>query len=213
MRIIEKKKFVVEGYQFETESQAKQALKEAEGVRYTKENLNMADPEEVLKVYNRILQEKVFSTPVGYYFLKDLQEFLNASPVIRRKDIHPIDFQPVIEKAKESDKEALAIKKKANREKYKEDERRRRKRAKEKRSEQSNGKNYRVQFINSLIINIILVMMVVAMFVIMKLSDVPTIIDYENKIIDKYENWEKELNERENRIEEYEIKYNIKDED
>lgn len=206
---IEKEQFVVDGYQFETEKQARQAKKEAEGVQYTKEHLNMANPEEVLKVYNRILRDKMFSTPVGYSFLRDLQEYLYASPAIQKKDVHPIDFQPVIEKAKEEDKEALQIKKKKLREKHKEEDRQKKARAKQRKDEQKN--DYRGRLVSSIIINIALVLVVVAMFVIMRMSDVPTIIDYENKLIDKYEKWEQDLTERENRIREYEEKYDITD--
>jgi hypothetical protein len=40
-------------------------------------------------------------------------------------------------------------------------------------------------------------------------SDVPTIIDYENKLIDRYEMWENQLTDREQKIQEYEEKYHI----
>lgn len=56
----------------------------------------------------------------------------------------------------------------------------------------------------SLIINVILLVLVAAMMALMYFSDVPTIINYENKIIDKYELWELELDEREKALEELE---------
>lgn len=212
MSIIEKEQFVVDGYQFATEKQARQAKKEVEGVRYTKENLDMSNPEEVLEVYNRILREKMFTTPIGYAFLRDLQEYLVASPVIRSKDIHPINFKPVIEKANEDDRLALQIKKREQKTRHKEEDRRKRERDRKKRTEQNAlSKDYKVKFVNSLIVNMVLILVIIAMFVIVKMSDTPTIIDYENKLIDKYEKWESDLSKRENRIKEYEIKYNITD--
>lgn len=52
-----------------------------------------------------------------------------------------------------------------------------------------------------LIITIIaLVVVIGAMFIIMGTSDRPVIINYENKLIDKYASWEQDLTEREQQI-------------
>ena len=58
------------------------------------------------------------------------------------------------------------------------------------------------------IINIALVIAVIAMAVIMSTSQTPTIINYENKIQDKYAGWEEELQSREARIKQLELQYN-----
>ena len=51
------------------------------------------------------------------------------------------------------------------------------------------------------------------MFVLISTSNVPTIINYKNKIINQYEQWDKELTQRENTIieKENELKINRKD--
>lgn len=186
----EKGHFVVDGYVFETESQARQAKKEHKGICYIKEKLNMDDPEEVLTVYNRIVQEKLFVTPVGYAFLGELQEYLKASKTIRNTDICPLDTEPVTEGLGQNEKE--------------------KKNTKTDRLEE-NGEKYRSRFISSLIVNVVLTFVVVAMFLIMHFSEIPTILNYENKLIDRYETWQKELDRRQQRIEEYEEKYHITD--
>ena len=56
----------------------------------------------------------------------------------------------------------------------------------------------------SLCVNAILVVCVVAMFAMTLTSDSPTIINYENKLIDKYAAWEQELDEREAALKERE---------
>ena len=61
----------------------------------------------------------------------------------------------------------------------------------------------------SIWINVILVIMVIAMFVIANTGSNPNILNYENAIINKYAEWEQELRERENRIVYYENEYGI----
>lgn len=48
--------------------------------------------------------------------------------------------------------------------------------------------------------NLFLVLVVVGMVVITLMDDHPNIINYENKIIDKYTKWEQELEERERNL-------------
>ncbi|MCR4955356.1 MAG: hypothetical protein K6A30_01560 [Lachnospiraceae bacterium] len=207
----QREQFIVDGYVFETESQATQAKRELEGVRYMKERLDMSDPEAVLSIYNRILRDKMFSTPVGYAFLRELQEYLQTSLAIKESEILPLNFQPVIQRAAQEDKEAIKLQKEKNREKHKQEERMRKKKQRRKKREKINedGERYRSLFINSLIVNIALAIVVVALFVIMHFSNIPTILNYENKLIDRYETWEQELDKREKLIERYEEKYGI----
>ena len=81
----EKTSMVVEGFLFANEAEAAQARKEAEGVKYVKEKAQMDDPEMVLRIYNKMIQQRLFDTAVGYSYLKDLQEYLQSIPFIGRK--------------------------------------------------------------------------------------------------------------------------------
>ena len=83
----EKTSMVVEGFLFANEAEAAQARKEAEGVKYVKEKAQMDDPEMVLRIYNKMIQQRLFDTAVGYSYLKDLQEYLQSIPFIRKEDI------------------------------------------------------------------------------------------------------------------------------
>lgn len=56
----------------------------------------------------------------------------------------------------------------------------------------------------SIFFNILLVIMVAAMFMIAVNSDNPNILNYETTIINKYASWDQELTERENKIREKE---------
>ena len=56
----------------------------------------------------------------------------------------------------------------------------------------------------TLFISVILAVSVIGMFIVASTSDSPTIINYENKLIDKYAAWEQELDEREAALKERE---------
>ena len=81
----EKTSMVVEGFLFANEAEAAQARKEAEGVKYVKEKAQMDDPEMVLRIYNKMIQQRLFDTAVGYSYLKDLQEYLQWRRVSARR--------------------------------------------------------------------------------------------------------------------------------
>ena len=59
-------KKVIEGFVFDSPQLAKKAQKEAEGVKYIKQRLDMDNPEAVLQVYNKIRMERLFETQVGF---------------------------------------------------------------------------------------------------------------------------------------------------
>ena len=66
----------VEGFDFETKEEALQAKKEVEGVRYIKEQMQLDDPEVVLRLYQKLVAQNVFETPIGMSFLSELQELI-----------------------------------------------------------------------------------------------------------------------------------------
>lgn len=64
--------------------------------------------------------------------------------------------------------------------------------------------SYKIKFYNSLIINIILLAALIAGFYITLFSDNVNILNYENKLLDKYTVWEESLKERESIVTERE---------
>ena len=65
----------------------------------------------------------------------------------------------------------------------------------------------------SIIINVALVVLVGIMLFIASTTTSPTVLNYENEVINKYEEWENELTQREKTVKEYEEKYGIDKED
>ncbi len=70
----------VSGFVFENEEQAKLAKKEVEGIQYIHDNMNMDNPQMVQEIYQRIMAQELFHTPIGYAYLKELQDYLKGLP-------------------------------------------------------------------------------------------------------------------------------------
>ena len=176
----EKKKITINGFVFTDEAEAEQAKKEAQGIHYVEERADMHHPETVLEIYNTMVKQELFETAVGYTYLKELQEYLIQNPAINNRDILPISVtHPMLEESLRK-KLRISAKKESNEKKM---------------LKKSDG--YRKKYEITLFISVILAVSVLGMFIIASTSNSPTIINYENKLIDKYAAWEQELDERE----------------
>lgn len=191
----------IDGYEFETKELAAKAGKELEGIRYIRSQTRMDDPQVVQKLYDKLILQEIFTTPVGYQFLYELQEYLRAVPSVKTEDIRPI---PVYvsdgQKQDESDEDAREAAR-AHREAQKQIKRMEQTAREAVRPAESKGRNYRRAYIRSMVFSAICVAIIVGMFIITYVSgNNINIINYENRLIDKYESWEEELKEREDAV-------------
>lgn len=189
---------LVGGFAFRDEEEAKRAQKELDGVKYIRSKTDMEQPEMVLQIYNKMIEENLFETAVGSAYLKELQEYLRAIPGIQNKEIRAIPIRhPAMEAEvrKERDKQQKKQKEIENK-------------LKEAKKTANSGKRTR-EYRMSLWLNLILALCVVGMFIISMTSSAPTIVNYEAKLIDKYASWEQELTEREQRVKELERELEI----
>lgn len=178
--------FTVNGFLFENEEEAKAAEKEEEGVRYIKERIDFKNPEIVLKLYNKIVQQELFVTPVGLRFVMELQNFLLENASIDKESIEAIRIGKYISREIKAEKNVLET-------------------PKEKKNQGKPKKDYKQPFHIALFFSIVFAMSVIGMFVIMKISNNNvTIINYRNEIINEYENWESELKEKEKELKTWE---------
>lgn len=190
--------YKVGNYEFETQAQADVAQKELEGVRYIRSQTNMDDPDVVLQLYNSLILKEVFVTPVGFDFLRQLQEYLNTVPYIKNEDILPIPvYRP--ELVEEDDpKREKQVRDRA--------QKRRQKKAKELRAQKKRkNRDYHGAYLVSTFFAVVFALVIAGMFSITYLSDDNVnILNYENAIIDKYEDWQKALDKREKQLDERE---------
>lgn len=188
---------IVAGFCFSNDAEAKQALKEAEGVKYIKEKTDMNNPEMVLNIYRKMVQQNLFETAVGFAYLKELQEYLQSIPYVRNEDILPI---PVKHTTLEASVRARSRRTEPASAEKKE------------KVQQVVNVNYKTKFRVARTISIVLAICVVGMFAITATTNNTTILNYEQKLINRYEEWESELNEREAALKVQEDKLDIETE-
>ncbi|MFQ9934526.1 MAG: hypothetical protein ACLRVQ_08890 [Lachnospiraceae bacterium] len=179
-----KEKYVVDGYSFSTESEAKAARNEIEGIEYLKKRMNLKNPGSVLDIYDKAIEKNLFKTPIGYSFLRELQQFLLNSPDISPDDVRDI---PVLSVSGKKDKKL-----------------------KEKRVSiipKDGEKKYKSRITNLVILNIFLVIAIVIIIIITNNSSNINILNYKERIDREYEKkedemagWAQELREREEEL-------------
>jgi uncharacterized integral membrane protein len=174
----DKRKFMVGGYEFTSKEDAQIAKDELNAIKYVSSKTNSKDPKQVYRLYNKIIERKLFSTQIGMNYLKSLQTFLYKSSEIPNDKIQPIpintDTQDEINIRRErsefkSELRDLSIK----------------------------VARYKNNFTRVMIINVILVIIIVAMFIILNTSSNPNIINYEVNLQNKYAQWQEQLQSQE----------------
>ena len=173
-------RFSAGGYSFYTEKDAALAENEKRKVEYLEARLDYSRPDSILRIYNKTIEERIFRSPVGHFFLKNLQNFLLQQPAIDKSQIADIpqyvsydgEFR---EQSKTAPKRQATVVKKEE-------------------PKKSNALTV------SVVINLVLAAAVIAMFVITLKSDQPNILNYEKAITNRYASWEQELTEREKAV-------------
>lgn len=171
----DKNEWIVDGYLFGSPTDADQARAERKKALFFETKLEGKPAKSVLAVYEKMLEDKVFVTPVGWEYLKQIQEKLRLLGV-EEEQIKPIPlFSAFVHKEEKKNNRPGPPKPK---EKI----------------------PYQNRFRSSVAVNILLVILVLAMFFIASGSDNPNIINYRNEIVNEYASWEQELTEREKEV-------------
>lgn len=169
----------IDGFVFASMADAKIAENELKGIEYLKNKNNMDNPRAALVIYNKMVSEGLFHTPIGIGYLRDLQRALIENDSIDNNSIMHIPVEPLAEGiSKKSVVDKIA------------------------RVFSNSRKAYREKLKVSMTFNVILAIVIAAMFVISTTGNNVNIVNYEEKIIDKYAKWEEELTERENSLRE-----------
>ncbi len=181
-------RYKAEGYSFYTEKDAALAENERRKVEYLEARLDYNQPESILRIYKKAIEDRVFKSPVGLLFLKNLQVYLLNQPEINHEDVDVIPLYVSFEgEFRETPNPA---------------------RSRVKPEEPKPAKKSKALPI-SIILNIGLVVAVIAMFAVALNADQPNILNYENAILNKYASWEQELTEREQEIRQKELELQL----
>lgn len=178
----EQKDYCVDGYHFMSLEDAKEAQVEMIKADYFDAKLQGKNAESMLAVYDKVLDEKIFETPIGWEYLKKLQRQLKRSGA-QEEQIRPIPLYLKFTHNESEETEKPV-------------------RVRVKPSQKVSADKIRLQ--TSVIINILLVILVAAMFAIMLNSKNPNILNYRKQILNEYASWEQDLAEREKAVKEKE---------
>lgn len=174
--------YIVGDYIFEDKEIYELAKKEYNNIEKLKQKTNFNNKESVLKVYELLLEKKVFKTPIGYDFLSDMRR------ILRDRFSVDIDTLPYIRITNEE--KINQIQKPVSKSKI----------------ELLNNQIAKLKRVKSncfFIIGILSIAIVIMVYLAATNKNVGYI-NTENKILDKYSSWEEELNEREENIKERE---------
>lgn len=176
----EKNELVVSGYRFATLADAQEARIEEQKIENIEKHLDYRKPQNILLVYNKAIENRVFLTPIGMQYLQSLQGKLLQCGIPKEK-IQPVPLFNTYSNKSTHDRDArIDIRK---------------------RKSDAQIKNY---FAVSFFLNILFALIIVGMFVISFRSDIPNILNYRTAIINEYAEWEQELSEREAAVREAE---------
>ena len=177
--------WIINGFQFGSEKDVNQAKSEKLKIQKLEEKMDYENPQMVLMVYKKAIENRIFKTPIGYEYLKELQKTIGKNSRLQ-KEIPPIPVNqvyhlrdstaPVVEKVKASQKP---------------------KKPKKEKQEFFTRKT-------SIIWNIILAILVIVMFYISTTGSKPTVLNYEKALQNRYAQWEQELEQRESELREKE---------
>jgi hypothetical protein len=209
--------YQVDGFSFDSRKRAQRAKKEKDSVAYIRKQTSLKNPDTVLKLYNTLLDEEYFETEVGISFLRELQTRLRLSGGIDIETLRPI---PCVKAAEEdtsfpdtkhsgldSESSATTNSKDASSAKG-------HSKNSSKTGTRSGAKAVvsKRAFQTALVFDFILAACVAGMFVITALSgNNKNILNYKNEVINEYEAWETELNNRQTELEEWEAELELRE--
>ncbi len=179
--------YTVNEYVFENKEDYEVALQEKKGIKYLSAQLDLSNSQKVAELYNELIEKHVFSSQIGFDYLRKLRETVaKANP----------DLIPTMRKIPVA---SSNHKTRSEMDKYVSNRVEGQLKAMEEKVQKTKEKR-RI----SIIINIVLVLMVIAMFILTWTSSSPTILDYERKLQDKYASWAEELSNKEEKLRERE---------
>lgn len=187
-------------FSFDTQEEAMEAQKEAQAIAYIMKQIDMDQPQMALEAYRQMIQQDLFHTKLGIAFLADMRRQLVELPQMQGQEI------PQVPGVKEPDSEA---KNRASAATSVQDQTPEENLASaDDAAPQKDIIYYRRMAHVLLVACVTMLAIIIGMFIINQTSNHPTILNYEEKIIDKYAQWEEQLDQREQELNERERQLN-----
>ncbi len=190
--------FSINGYDFQNEEDVDIAREELNKIQYISDKLT-DDPEAVLAVYNKMLDSKIFITPIGVEYLRQLQGYLLRSPQIDDAKVQDIPVLISYQEAlhyKDLEQELTKARTQLNSKIVAE-------RNPAPAPETPSAKLKR-RFRFSIVTIVVLSVVIAALFIIALNSNTPNILNYRTEIENEYADWAQQLSEKEAELRERE---------
>ncbi len=182
-----RRELTVNGFQFGSKEDVELAEQELSTVKYIEGRIQGRNTETIMSVYNGAIERKMFRTPVGYAYMHDLQKKLLMQGV-KKEDIQGVPLYQIYNNNlddKPTPRRSVTVPKRKK-------------------------KSEIVMMNRTLIaVNVILVLLIIALFVINIKGSTPTVLNYRHAIENEYAEWDQELTNRENAVREKERELNI----
>lgn len=170
--------FRIGEFEFETKEEAEQARKEEEAVAYVRRNLDWEDREAVEKLYRQLQENDTFGTVIGRELLEELRQAVkgdgNQMSAQEKRKTRPGRTAP------EGKGKVFGRKRK------------------EKKIRSLQEYRRLAHFFG--FTSLVMLLIIFGMFAVNITSHNPTILDYQQKLIDRYAAWDMELTEREEEL-------------
>lgn len=200
------KLYKVAGFTFTDEVGAKEALKEQKTIEYIESRTNMKDPKMVNKVYHQIVDQNMFHTPVGFAYINKLKYMLEDISGENAENMAVTNHKGISkpQSAKSTRKTTVNTTNTASSSKagvdIKVSERTVDTLEDMLASKDKIISKYKALTTLFAVVAFVLLVSVGAMFYITSTIGSPTILNYEEELINKYASWEQQLIERENAV-------------
>ena len=178
---------IIGGFQFASEADAQKALTDESKIKLLNSRFKVSKASDIKAVYEKALENKIFKTPIGWFYLYGLRKKLLENGYTE-EDIIPIPIE--VSFTRHSAFEGLTVKQRVK-------------------HEEENQKDFKRVF--PLVLNIALIIVVIIMFIIALMGETDNIINYKSNVTNRYAAWEQDLKEREKAVRIAEKRLGIED--
>lgn len=183
--LYQNEEFIVQNFLFVDEAELELAKSEIKKIEYIEERVDYNNVKMIYNFYNNCVENKIFVTPIGYNYMEKTRKFILESGY--SDHVLPIPVASNNHIAKRELKRMIQREEQLKKEKDK-----------------------LIVFKRlGILLNVVLFILIIAMFFIASTSNKPNIINYEKAIVNKYATWDEELSERENAIRKKELELSI----
>lgn len=181
-----KEELTVGGYVFASHEDAELARNEIKKISYIETKMDMANMNTVLSIYNKALENDTFQTPIGMEFMHGMYSMLVDSGF----DKHELEPYPLHTTFKRLDLSNASPMRKFV-------------------AKKTNENSLKVKYRNSVLINLLLAVLIIALLVIVYNGPNMNAINYKAAVTNQYASWEQNLKEREQAVKDKERELNI----